>query len=578
MWPGADPFMRGIRFLNREIANVHAAALLVGAAGLASRALGVMRDRLLAGHFGAGRELDIYVAAFQIPDFLFTLFLLGAASAAIIPVLTATEEKSPAAARRFVEELGTLFVVVSCLTAIAAFYAAPAIAALVTPGFSGGDRVLVVILTRIMLVSPILLGLSNIISSVLQAHRRFLAYALSSVFYNLGIIIGILFFLPRWGLSGLGLGVVLGALLHAAVQAPTLWSLGFSVPFSVTGLRSVFSLSPALRRVLVLSVPRVIAISATNIAGIALIAIASTLASGSIVMYRFADNLRFVPIGLFGVSFAVAAFPGLSLAGAGGHHKKFLDLFRGTARSVLFWVLPLSVLFYVLRAQIVRVALGAGRFDWQDTRLTAALLGVLAVVIVTDSLSVLAVRSFYALGNTRTPFFINCATAAATIAAAFSLAYLFRDPGNPLLRMMTQVLRIEDVAGSAVLGVAGAAALGSVADCLLLMYALFRRLPARTGSWFREDLGELAVMTGAALASGAAAYGALRMITIWITLERFSGVLIQGAGAGIVGSTVYAVLLWCLGNREIREIADAAHRRMFTRANLPQELPQKEIV
>lgn len=569
--------MMRLPFVHREIVNVHTAALLVGAAGLASRVLGVLRDRLLAGRFGAGRDLDIYVAAFQIPDFLFTLFLLGAASAAVIPMLTTAEEKNQAAARRFVEELGTLLFIVSCVVAGVAFFATPAIAAVLAPGFSADDRGLVVTLTRIMLVSPVFLGLSNIISSVLQAHRRFFAYALSSVCYNLGIIAGIFLFLPRWGLPGLAAGVVLGAALHVIIQLPALSALGFSLPLSWGAVRAVRAPSLLIRRVVLLSLPRVIAISATSIAGMALVAIASTLAPGSIVMYRFADNLRFVPIGLFGVSFAVAAFPALAAAGRQKNREKFRDLFWGTARSVLVWVLPMAVLFYVLRAQIVRVTLGAGRFDWQDTRLTAAILGILAIVIVTDSLSALVVRAFYALGNTRKPFVINCITALATVLAALGLAYLFNGARHPFLQGVTRALRVEDVGGSAVLGIAAAAALGSVADCFLLLAALVREIPGSVGNRFRHDAADVAVMAAAALLGGVAAFAALRAITIWITLERFSGVLIQGVGAGAVGCAVYAVLLWYLGNQEIREVADAARRRMFTRAHLPQEWPGEDV-
>jgi len=320
--------------LNRTIHSINAAALLIGAAGLLSRILGIVRDRLLAAHFGASRALDIYYAAFQIPDFLFTVFLLGAASAAIIPILIDVEETSTAEARRFIRELATIFFIGSLVVWLVAVLLAPILASHLAPGFAQSDRTLVVMLTRIMMLSPVLLGLSNIVSSVLQSHRRFVSFALSSIFYNIGIIFGIAVFLPLWGLAGLGAGVIMGAALHLLIQVPALYSLGFGFPLAWPTFLTR-GLSHPIKKVILVSLPRVIAISASNISDIALVAIASTIAPGSITVFKFADNLRFVPIGLFGVSFAVAAFPSLSAARARARHMSFMPIFSG--RSVPFF-------------------------------------------------------------------------------------------------------------------------------------------------------------------------------------------------------------------------------------------------
>ena len=258
-----------MRGFSASFDSIHAAALTIGAAGLLSRILGIFRDRLLAAHFGATRTLDIYYAAFQIPDFLFTVFLLGAASAAIIPVLADMEVRDRGRAHLFVRELVTVFFVGSVAVWGAALFLAPHIAGYLVPGFGGEDRALMIVLTRIMMASPVLLGMSNIISAVLQAHRRFLAFALSSVFYNLGIIAGILFFLPRWGAPGLAAGVLLGAGLHLLVQMPAFYSLGFGFLLAWPGfLRR--GLSASVRKVIALSLPRVAALSASTISDMAL--------------------------------------------------------------------------------------------------------------------------------------------------------------------------------------------------------------------------------------------------------------------------------------------------------------------
>ncbi|MEK7076622.1 MAG: lipid II flippase MurJ [Patescibacteria group bacterium] len=182
-----------MNFLNGAIYSINAAALLIGAAGLLSRVLGVLRDRLLASEFGASRELDIYYAAFQIPDFLYTVFLLGAASAAIIPVLLELKARDEESARQFMARLIIVFSIGSIAVSVAAFFLMPFLVGVIAPGFSAGDQDLLITLSRIMLVSPVLLGISNILSAAIQSARIFLIYAITGIVYNLGIIIGIIF-------------------------------------------------------------------------------------------------------------------------------------------------------------------------------------------------------------------------------------------------------------------------------------------------------------------------------------------------------------------------------------------------
>ncbi|MBI3631026.1 MAG: murein biosynthesis integral membrane protein MurJ [Candidatus Sungbacteria bacterium] len=557
--------------LRGAVDSIHAAALLIGGAGLCSRLLGILRDRMLATHFGASRSLDIYYAAFQIPDFLFTLFLLGAASAAIIPVLTEMGEERGVESARFIRELGTIFVMAAIGFSLITILLAPLLVRWSAPGFGPAERTIVISLTRVMMASPVLLGLSNIVSAVLQARRRFFAFALASVFYNLGIIFGILVFLPRWGLVGLAYGVILGAAGHLAVQMPAFISLGFGIPFSWPTWR--LRISSPVKRVFALSVPRVVAISASNLTSIGLVALASTLEPGSISIFQFANNLRYVPIGLFGVSFAVAAFPALSRLALRGSSEEFYRALFGTMRSVLLWVLPTTVFSYVLRAHIVRLALGAGRFGWHDTRLTAALLGIFALAIITESLSAVLIRAFYALGNTKKPLLINVSTAILTVMLAFVLARLFQNQDLFLVRGAMRLLRVEGVGGAGIVGVACAVAIGDVLDFLFLLWGLRsqmrRRFPSGAGAY--ADGADVAMMGAAAALAGFASYVALRPLNMVVSLDRFSGVFIQAAAACLAGLGVYVGALLISGNREIRELAGAVRRHAFGLGVLPAE-------
>ena len=248
-----------LRLLNHEMSSVHAAAFLLGAAGLFSRLVGVVRDRLLASHFGAGRELDIYYAAFQIPDLMSVVFLLGAGSAAILPVFQEYLAGDRASARRLISQISTLFLFGALGSVALVFMLAPWLVRLAVPGFSPADQALTVTLMRIMLCSPVLFGLSSIFSAVIQSFERFLAYAAAPIFYNLGIIAGILFFAPTWGVAGLAAGVALGAGLHMAIQYVSLSSLGFAPRLAVRPI------DRGLKKIVALSAPRVLSLSFTQL-------------------------------------------------------------------------------------------------------------------------------------------------------------------------------------------------------------------------------------------------------------------------------------------------------------------------
>ena len=219
--------MRRLNFLNYEILNIHAAALVLGAAGLLSRLVGVLRNRLLFAEFGAGRELDIYYAAFQIPDFMAVLFLLGAASAAVLPIFQEYLTTDKKKAQEFIAALAGLFFLGSAAAALAAFFTAPFAVRFVAPGFSPQEQAFTATLARIMLLSPILFGLSGIFSVVVQSYRLFFVYALAPILYNLGIILGIVLLVPIFGVPGLGMGVVLGAAAHFGLQLGAAASRGF---------------------------------------------------------------------------------------------------------------------------------------------------------------------------------------------------------------------------------------------------------------------------------------------------------------------------------------------------------------
>ncbi|TSC68497.1 MAG: virulence factor, partial [Parcubacteria group bacterium Gr01-1014_66] len=346
----------GLRMLTREISQVYAAAFLIGSAGVASRLFGILRDRILAARFGAGRELDIYYAAFQIPDLLATLFLLGAGSSVILPFFQARVEEHREEAYRFIARLLIIFISSALLCLLISLFMAPRLVSLIVPGFSLEERAITTALTRIMLLSPLFLGISWILSSVAESFHRFWAYAMAPLCYNVGIIIGILFFSPQWGLWGLGGGVVLGAFLHLATQIFAVrdlwrWRVLFTEEIKLL-MRPARLFESRVREVMRISLPRVLSLSFNRLTLMILIGIGSWFAQGSIAVFTLAQNLYFVPVGVFGLSYTVALFPHMSRAWREKEGKNFLaHVFLGI-RSISFWIIPISVLLIVLRAHV----------------------------------------------------------------------------------------------------------------------------------------------------------------------------------------------------------------------------------
>jgi len=470
------------RIFHTDIANIHHAVFWLSSFALLSGVLGLFRDRLLAGIFGASRALDIYYAAFRVPDFVYTMMLFFAASTAIIPFFLSVQEKAGktsdvssdgGASELFGSLLLFFFIVITALAGLA-FLLMPFLIDVLFPGFSSGDRESAVLLSRILLLSPLLLGVSNIFSGITQSFRRFFVYALSPVFYNLGIIFGILVFLPTFGFVGLVWGVVLGAFLHMAIQIPSIVSIGIAPK-----IRKFWN--PDVKKVIMLSLPRTLGLGSTQIALTVFAALASTLAPGSIAIFNLASNLEFLPVTLIGLSYSVAAFPKLAALSLKRAREHFQDHFSIAFRHIVFWALPASVLILVLRAQIVRVILGSGNFSWTDTRLTAASLFILSLAVVFQSLFLLLTRSFYAEGETWRPLAINIVSVVLSIGAAFWLAGALT-PGTALAGYFGGALRISDIPDIRVVALPLGVLVGSAFNFLFLFFAfraVFGRFPVK---------------------------------------------------------------------------------------------------
>ncbi len=533
------------KFFNRDLSNIHHAAFWLAMFGILADILGLLRDRLLAGNFGASRTLDIYYAAFRVPDFIYTIMLLFTASTAIIPIFLEkyAEKKDSAAAEAFLGSLISFFTILIIFLGIAAFFLMPFFMSLFLPGFSAEDLSNAIMLGRILLLSPIFLGLSNIISSATQSFNRFFVYGLSGVFYNVGIIVGIAVFFKWWGLAGLVYGVALGAFLHMAVQIPSLASVGIRPKLTMKWDKDI-------KHIAWLSLPRTLGLGISQITLTVLTAMASVLASGSIAVFNLASNLQGIPITIIGLSYSVAAFPALASFSLKKAKSHFEEHFNAAFLHILFWAVPFSVLLLVLRAQVVRIILGSGNFSWSDTRLTAASLFILSLAVVLQSLFYLLVRAFYADGESWRPLIINIISALLSIGAAFWFVRELAE-GGTFYDISRNIFRLSDIRDIRVLALSLAMLVGAAFNFIFLAFAfwkIFGWFPAK-GS-FRNIL-EIFV---ASVFGGVGAYWGLNIFALVFNLHTFFGILMQGFFAGIFGILIDVGILWIMKNKQLQEI------------------------
>ncbi len=553
-------FLRKITtgIFTNETQTVTFAAMILAASSLVADILGLLRDRLLAMQFGAGRELDIYNAAFRIPDFLF-LVLFGSISAAFIPVFAQYHEKNKQDAWRLTNNLLSIASVGIGILAVVMFIAMPALIPFVAPGFSHEERFTTVSLSRLLLLSPLVFGISSFLSGILHYFKRFLIFSFAPILYNTGIIFGVAVLAPMWGIWGVVWGVVIGACLHLAIQVPGAMLSGFR-----PGI--VFApLHPGIRQTVSLLIPRIPNLILTNLNIIVMTAIASSLAVGSLAVFTFADNLRSVPVGIVGISFATAAFPNLSRAWAAGRKEDFSLMVASVVREVMFLVVPVSLLFIVLRAQIIRVVLGAGRFDWEDTQLTAAAFGIFSATIFAQALIPVFMRAFFAMKDTITPLVINVFAIGVNIICALYFVAALNDPASFIADFARGVLHLRTFSDIAALALPLSFSISSLVQIVLFAIVLRVRYGSFIdgASWI--SMGKVVV---ASIIAAAVSFFALRPLSVWFGLERFAGVFAQGAIAGILGGVVYIMLAWIMNIKELKVYLSSV-KRQFAPKTLP---------
>ena len=547
---------RIVTFLNKEFRGVNEAALLLGGFAFLSQILGLIRDRTLAHIVGAGPMLDIYYAAFRIPDFLYLSIASLASVTVLMPFLMDkinNNNNTIDKAQAFMNNVFSAYIIFMIVISILIAIFMPYIVSYVAPGFDDSQISLLITTSRIMLLSPILIGLSNLIGTITQLFRNFLVFSLSPVFYNIGILLGVIFLYPKLGILGLSMGVIVGAVLHFLIQVPIVLKHNLFPKFTFDiKWNEIF-------HIVKLSAPRTLALSCNSLAFVFLIAMASTLKEGSISLFTFAFNLQSVPVGIIGISYSVAAFPILVKSFSMKDMDNFIGQIIFAARQIIFWSIPIITLFIVLRAQIVRVVLGSNNFSWFDTRLTAASVALFVISLASQGLVLLFVRGYYAAGNTKKPLFINVFSSIMVVVFAQILIYIFRHYPY-ILSQLEIILRVKNVPGTIMLALPFAYAMGSLLN-FFLIWIMFKKdflhnNKINLSKTFMESLIGAIVM-------GVIAYLSLGFFDNIFNINTGIGIFLQGFLSGIIGITSGVLILIMLKNKELFDIIHAFRNKFW---------------
>lgn len=548
--------------LGREIKGLHEAAYLLAFFSILSQLFALIRDRLLASYFGTGLELDIYYAAFKLPDLMFVVVASLVSISVLVPQFVKyLEDKNKL--KKLVDSIFTVLCLMSVFTLAIAFIFTPKFLQFVTPDLLnsdlGGELILI---TRILLIQPIILATSGFVGSLVQAYKRFTIYAFAPITYNFGIIIGILLFYPTYGLSGLAYGVVLGAILHLLVQIPFIF--GEEIHPKLT-LKIDFK---EIKYIVLNSLPRTASIFANQAILIFMTYVASTFVYGSLSTFNLSYNLQSVPLAIIGVSYSLAAFPALSKFYQSGQMDKFFENINRALKHIIFWSLPIMAMFIVLRAQIVRVILGSGNFDWESTRLVAASLAIFTLSIFAQSISILFLRVYYSMGKTLKPFLITLVLFVSIISSSFYFTNLINSDFSLQIK---SILRLSSVSDISVLALPMAFSFGQVlyVTLLVILFGNLRKIINR--DLIRSSFQSLSGSFVAFLV----AFVSLNFLDKIFDLNTFIGVFLQGFLAGIFGLISAILFLILIDNREIKTVFETFKHKFWKTKPISPEVEEE---
>lgn len=390
-------FKKGRNIFSSPQSSILSAATVIMIMIIASRVLGLVRQRVLA-RFFIPSELSLFFAAFRLPDTIFEVLVFGTFSSAFIPVFSKLVDRKRNEAWELAGTISTIGFAIFIFVSVIISLFADDLYSYLAAGYSAGERETIVQLTKILFAAQGFFVLSYVLTGVLESLRRFLVPALAPLFYNLGIIFGAVFLSPKWGLLGPTVGVFIGACLHFLIQLPLAVKLGYRVKVNL-------SITEHVKKIGRLASPRIIELIFVQIVKSVELYLSSFISTASYAYYYFGNTIQLLPVGLFGTSIAKAALPTLSKESE--DLNKFRKSIWNSLYQIVFLVSPLATVLIVLRIPIVRLVFGTEIFDWQSTVQTGKVVSAFALGVVFQASIALLARAFYALHDTKTPVIIS---------------------------------------------------------------------------------------------------------------------------------------------------------------------------
>lgn len=535
-------------FFSQKQSTIGSAAFVLMLMVLVSRLLGLVRDRLLSARF-APEELGVYFAAFRLPNLVFELLVMGALTSAFIPVFTKylTQRKEDEG-WRMASTLINLSIIVLVFMLIPMLIWTRELSALFAPGFSAAQIDDMTQFTRFMMVFqvvPLLIG--NFLTGILQSYNLFFVPALAPVVYNIGIIVGIIFLSPMLGLQAPVVGIGIGAALFMLIQIPLVFMQGYRHKWALDVK------DKGVREVAKMVGPRTIGLAVSQIDTTIDLMLASLLGARMVTIFNFAQHLQQLPIGLFGVTVAQAALPTLSATTVDEDSSVFRHAITKAMHQIMFFILPSTAMFIVLRIPLVRLVFGASRFDWDATVLTGATLAMFSLSLVAQSLVHVLARGFYALYDSRTPVIAGVAAIFTNSVASVFFIQWFHLP---------------------VWSLGLSTSIAAYVNLICLFILLTRRVP---GFSLKAILMPALKMLIAAVVAGVVIFIPLKLFDqLVFDTTRTVGLLLLTGVAGSGGLVTYLFLSWVFDIGELK-----SYMAMLARVRRPRTVvlqPANEVV
>ena len=548
--------------------SVLSAATLIMLMVVASRILGLVRQRVLA-HYFIPDELSLFFAAFRLPDLIFEVLVFGTFSSAFIPVFTKAIKKGNSDAWKIAGTVTNISLLIFGTFALLAGIFADNLYAVFAPGFGPAERAEIVKIARVLFAAQGFFVISYVLTGVLESLRRFLVPALAPLFYNLGIIFGTILLVSDLKLLSPAIGVFVGAGLHFLIQLPLAMKLGFRFTPSIR-------LTKDVRKIGKLAAPRIVELSFLQISKTVELFLASLISTASYTYFTFGNSLQLLPVGLFGTSIAKAALP--TLAGESENMAEFRKTLYSALYQIVFLVIPVATILIVLRIPLVRLIFGTEIFDWEATVQTGIVVSSFAIGVVFQAANSLLSRAFYALHDTKTPVIVSVSGIIIIVLADF---FFIKGLGLP------------------VWGLALAYSIGTTYQAILLFVLLSKRIGKNS---FAKLISPILKSGISAIGAGSVMYFVLKVFdrSVWVKRLSFLGkieassvipfekfvldtrytgnLLVLTIAVSLIGAFIYLGIAIVLKQKEVWVFFDLLKRTFIKHKIAPIPLKKQEQI